>query len=79
MSFSVKKNSNLFTRKLNQTYEKHEKAQTEQNDQEEGFEETKDSIDGRSRSSTLVNNQLSNGMTHGMMIRINDYSMEDGY
>lgn len=77
MSFSVKKNSNLFTRKLNQHYEKHEKAQTEQNDQEEGFEETKDSIDGR--SSTIVNNQLSNGMTLGMAIRINDYSMEDGY
>jgi len=74
MSFSVKKNSNLFTRKLNHQYEKHEKAQ---NDQEEGFEETKDSIDGR--SSAIVNNQLSNGMTHGMMIRINDYSMEDGY
>jgi hypothetical protein len=70
MSFSVK-SSNLFSRKINHQTEDDEKTQTE----EDGVEETK--------SSTPVTQPVvSNSripMTLGMAIRINDYSMEDGY
>ena len=72
MSFSVK-SSNLFAKKINRQamFSNEEEQKRIDEDLNSGVEETK--TETRQRPVVLP------PVTNGMAIRINDYSMEDGY